>query len=484
MPDQMSPRRYGSAVLALGLLALAGSSAWARPDEDRAAESAAKAVEAADKAAARAARDEARYMEDRARIEARPDKEPQRIAEELAKLEEDRQEDLAKAAEDAQKQAADAAEKAAKEAADLAEDAAKDIAENGGMSGTSEGMRDVGSAENPDHDSRGYPVRRGEVVALDLSQAGLARIQAKGYHLIAREDLATLGGSVTRLALPEGREPEAAIEELAAVEQSATFDYTHYYGLQVVTSGSRSAQGSNALPARSGNFTVGMIDTGIVRHPALARPQITARDFSRGTSTIPAEHGTAVASILASEGARALYVANIFRGGTGSPFTSAEAIASALEWMAANRVPVVNMSLSGPRNAILDRLIQRTAARGTLIVAAAGNGGPTAPPAYPAALPSVVAVTAVDAQLRVYRYANQGQYLDVAARGVNEPAARASGGTGLFTGTSFATPHVAARLAECMTGGDAGDCNRRLLSNVRDLGAPGHDPVYGYGLVR
>lgn len=483
MPDLPKLRgRMKAAAIGALLLCLLGTTAslYAGPGRDGGDDPAERATRDADRATERATRDEVRYQEERTRIEARAGEDPQRAAEDLAKLEEDRQEDIAKSAEEAQKQAAEAAEETAEEAAELAEEAA----ENGGMTGSSDGMRDVAASENPDHDSRGYPVRRGELVALDLSVAGLGRAQAKGFRLIAREDLAALGGSVTRLAVPAGKEPEAAIDELARDEPDATFDYTHYYSSQVAPSGTVGSGSRAALPRRAGRFSVGMIDTGVSSHPALVGPQVVSRDFSHGRSAVPTGHGTAVASILISDGASSIHVANIFRGGEAAQFTSADSIASALEWMVASRVPVINMSLSGPRNAILDRLIQRSSTRGTVIVAAAGNSGPSAPPAYPAALPNVVAVTAVDSNLRVYRYANQGPYVDVAARGVNEPAARVSGGTALFSGTSFATPHVAAWLANCMTGATASACTQRLIASARDLGQPGHDPVYGHGFVQ
>lgn len=483
MPDIRSNRilfKVAAASFTLCCLLSTAGSVYAGPGREDSTESADRATRDADRATERALRDEVRYQEDRAEIESRAAEDPQRAAEDLAKLEEDRLEDVQKAAEEAQKQAAEAAEETAEQAAELAEEAA----ENGGMTGSSAGMRDVAASENPDHDSRGYPVRRGEIVALDLSAAGLGRVQSKGFGLISREDLAALGGSVTRLSLPPGKEPEVAIDELAKAEPDATFDYTHYYASQVTASGAVRGTSRSVLPRRLGSFSVGMIDTGVASHPALVGPQVVSRDFSHGQSAIPTGHGTAVASILVSDGASSIHVANIFRGGEAALFTSADSIASALEWMVANRVPVINMSLSGPRNAILDRLIQRSSTRGTVIVAAAGNSGPSAPPAYPAALPTVIAVTAVDSNLRVYRYANQGPYLDVAARGVNEPAARVAGGTALFTGTSFATPHVAAWLASCMTGATANACRQRLISSARDLGQPGHDPVYGHGFVQ
>jgi Subtilase family len=468
------------ALSALVLASGTGSHARGGRDDDRTDRVTEQSDREASHAAERAARDENRAAEERAKIMEDAAKDPERAAEELAKFEEDQQEEAQKEAEDAADDAADAAEDAAKDTAEAAEE----IAENGGMTGNSQGMGDVGNAENPDRDSRGYPVRRGEIVALDLSQQGVSLAQAKGYRIIGREELATLGGSLTRLTVPQGTDPEAAIDEVSRIEPGVTVDYTHYYGMQVTPSGGVVGRARLAPSHKGGDFTVGMIDTGISRHPALAGTTINSHDFGKGKAGIPTEHGTAVASILVSEGARQIVAANIFRGGTGSPFTSAETVAVALEWLVSNKVPVVNMSLAGPRNAILDRLVQRTIAKGTAIVAAAGNGGPTAPPAYPAALPGVVAVTAVDANFRVYRYANQGPYLDVASLGVNEIAAEPGGGYSLYTGTSFATPHIAAWLASCMRNADRRSCERKMIAGAKDLGAPGRDPVYGYGLVR
>ena len=57
---------------------------------------------------------------------------------------------------------------------------------------------------------------------------------------------------------------------------------------------------------------------------------------------------------------------------------------------------MINVSLVGPRNALLERVVASLVSRGHLIVAAVGNDGPAAPPLYPAAYDGVVGVTAVD----------------------------------------------------------------------------------------
>jgi hypothetical protein len=348
-------------------------------------------------------------------------------------------------------------------------------------------LKDLAREENPDFDLRGFPVRRGEVVALDLSDAGLAAAKNAGFRVITRDRLGALSSSVTRLDTPSGLSGEAALAKLRSLDGRATFDLTHYYGLQFAPQGvTERGAGHAALPRRAGALTVGMIDTAVTAHPVLTGTDITQRHFGSAASGAPqTAHGTAVASILASEGSRHLLVADVFRGTPQAPFTSADAIARSLEWMAERGINVVNISLAGPRNAILDRLIERASAHGMIIVAAAGNGGPTAPPAYPAALGSVVAVTAVDAQSRVYRYANQGDYITVAARGVAEPAAGPGGSIVRYSGTSFATPHISAWMARCLAtkAANAATCRARLRLSARDLGAPGRDPVYGWGVV-
>ena len=490
-PTRRSCRKMLTALGAGALmLCLGGASAQASGGggsgggggSDRAAQAAERAERDAARAAERASRDQVRYAEDRARILERTASDPVRQAEELAKLEADRAEDLTRAQEEADKIADRLAEELGKAQEDALEDAA-DHAEQAAEYGSSSQLRDLASDERPDFDERGYPVRRGEITGLDLGPDAIRALQGLGYAVLSQEDLPALATTLVRLSTPEGMEPGTSLRLARETRPEAVFDYTHYYGTQITPSGITSTQEQATLPRKAGRLTIGMIDTGIVSHPYLRGVTINRRNFATGEGLGPIAHGTAVASILASEGSSRIYSANIFRGQPDRPYTSADAIVGAIEWMTANHVPVVNMSLSGPRNAVLDRLIAQAAGRGMLIVAAAGNGGPNAPPAYPAALSSVVAVTAVDAQQRVYRYANHGRYITVAALGVGQPAASVDGGISRFDGTSFATPHIAAWIARCLGNDDGPACVRSLRRHARDLGEPGHDPVYGYGLI-
>ena len=475
------------ALLGLTLAALAGSVGMAN---DRDPETGSRAQERLDRETARTAeRSEeraARYAEERARIEERALQEPDKAATDLAKLDADQVREQEKIAEDAAKAQEDFAEDSAKEAEDASEEADK-LAErddDGGSSGSSQMMRDLGDSEGAEHDQDGFPVRRGEVVGMDFSAATLDAARARGFRVIERTRLGVLDREVVRLAAPAGMTSLAARKVMQDLDPKAVVDLVHYYGLNL-TAGGKGKKIGGSPPPRRGNapLAVGVIDTAVTNHAALSGTRIVSWQDGLQPGA-PSAHGTAVASLIAGEGQATIYSANIFRGSASRPFTSADVIAEALEWNLAQGVQTINMSLAGPRNAILDRLIRDAVARGHTIVAAAGNGGPTAPPAYPAAVPGVVAVTAVDKDLKVYRYANRGRYITVAAPGVDIIAARAPGGYARFTGTSFATPHVTAWLARCRAGGaSAPTCNERLRQTARDLGTTGFDETYGFGLI-
>jgi subtilisin family serine protease len=323
-------------------------------------------------------------------------------------------------------------------------------------------------------------------VALDLPATSRDRANALGFRVVDQTALRSLDSTMTRLAVPPGMTAVDALDTLRAIDSKTHFDSAHYYGLLVGVAGTADGPAPQMSPRKQGSLRVGMIDTAVASHIALRGTAIEARDFTSGPGAVIADHGTAVASILAQEGSTRIVAANIFKGGDGRPFTSPDAIVRALEWMVSRDVGVINISLAGPRNDILDTLIARVVAKGHFVVAAAGNGGPAAPPAYPAAVPRVVAVTAVDKANRVYRYANQGDYIAFSATGVAVPAAAAHDSIAAFSGTSFASPHVAAELARCLQQARKRDGTRCLVAMqlaARDVGAPGRDPVYGYGVL-
>jgi len=143
---------------------------------------------------------------------------------------------------------------------------------------------------------------------------------------------------------------------------------------------------------------------------------------------IPAAHGTAVASLLVGRATEfhgvlpsaELYAADVYCGApTGG---AVDALAGAFGWMVRERIAVINVSLVGPDNAVLARIVASLTARGYAIVAAVGNDGPAAPPLYPASYPHVIGVTGVDAQHRVLVEAARGAQVMFAAPGADMAA--------------------------------------------------------------
>ena len=149
---------------------------------------------------------------------------------------------------------------------------------------------------------------------------------------------------------------------------------------------------------------------------------------------------------------------------------------------------MVNISLVGPANRVLERAVRALVDRGHLLVAAVGNDGPAAPPLYPAAYPGVVGVTGIGAQRRVLPEAAQGPQVAFAAPGADLMAGQAGErGQRAVRGTSYDAPQVARLLARLLPRPDPAAAQQALLrlqAVAIDLGAPGRDDVYGWGLTQ
>lgn len=330
-----------------------------------------------------------------------------------------------------------------------------------------------------DIDELGQPVVRGEVLAVSPDPASLEAARAAGFTVLRTETDAALGIALVALASPRGMDVRKAVARLRQADPSGTYDYNHIY----LDAGGAVPAPSAAPSGEGAAIKVGLLDTGVdARHAAFAGVRVEQRAFAGAMR--PSVHGTATAALLGAGKGGQILVADVY--GDGKTGGSASSIVGALGWMAAQRAPVVNISLVGPPNAALAAAVRALSARGCLLVAAVGNDGPAAPPLYPASYPGVIAVTGVDARKRLLPEAGRALHVDFAATGAGLRAARPGGGAANVRGTSFAAPIVAGRLARLLSAPDpagAGRAVERLAASAQDLGAPGRDAVFGRGFV-
>ncbi|MEA3079478.1 MAG: hypothetical protein QOF05_886 [Sphingomonadales bacterium] len=298
-------------------------------------------------------------------------------------------------------------------------------------------------------DGNGLPVRRGMVAVIDPDPLGLQRALSAGFRVASDDRDPALGMRVVSLATPNRMSARDGIKRLRKLAPELQADFDHLFepagaGLVPMAGALAAAQGPGNGPA------IGIIDGGVASHPSLAGKSIEQNGFAG--SPRPTGHGTAVASLLVgtqgpfrggAPNAR-LFVADVYGGNRAAG--SATSIVRALGWLSSHRPQVINISLVGPPNKLVERAIQLVEARGIQVVAAVGNDGPAAPPQYPASYPGVIAVTAVDAGGRALPEAGKASHLDFAAPGADMAAALPGNGYTRVRGTSFAAPLAAARL--------------------------------------
>lgn len=272
-------------------------------------------------------------------------------------------------------------------------------------------------------------------------------------------------------------------------------------------------------------ITVAILDTGIAyeNYGIYAKaPDLANTSFAPGYDFINSDehpnddhgHGTHVAGTVAQSTNNGQGLAGAAHGATLMPVKvlnangsgSYDAIASGIYYAADHGAKVINMSLGGPTGAtVLEDALKYAYNKGVTIVAATGNGS-SSTVSYPAAYDAyVIAVGATGYGGYLAPYSNTGASVDVVAPGGDttvdrngdglldgilqntfDPSNPASFAYYLYQGTSMATPHVAAAAAMVLAKGSAttpAQVQTLLQSTARDLGTPGKDSSFGYGLI-
>ncbi|HVI99832.1 MAG TPA: S8 family serine peptidase [Sphingomonas sp.] len=335
-------------------------------------------------------------------------------------------------------------------------------------------------------DDRGFPAVRGEVLLTSPAPDDIARLADDGFAVIDDGTIPGLGLRTVRLATPKGMTLKKALKRARRIAgDRISADNIHFRSGERAAVAVSGVPTPSAAPTATSRAPVGMIDGGVAASP-LIPPRVTQHGFAAGAPA-PDPHATAMASLLIGEGkvrgadpGAHLFAADVY--GRDPAGGGALAIARALGWMIENRVKVVAISLVGPKNALLGRAVALAEDKGLTVVAAVGNDGPAAPPAYPASYPGVLAITGVDADDKVLVEAGRALHLDYAAPGADLLAATPGSRAAPVRGTSFATALAAGRLA-ALTTADHAEARRALDREAVDLGEKGPDSDYGRGLV-
>ena len=343
-------------------------------------------------------------------------------------------------------------------------------------------------------DPRGEPVVRREILAWSPGPSGLAAARSAGLTLLREQRLEGLDELMLVFGVPAEADTARLLEQLRALDPDGTYDFNHIY----TGSGAWGAAGAAApAPAqtetrtRDASVSVGLVDSGVdMRHDVFRDARIER--WGCADVVHPDPHGTAVAALMVGQSRHfrgvaphaRLFAADIYCDSASGG--SAERIAGALAWLSKENVAVINMSIVGPANATLERVVAAMVRRGHLLVAAVGNDGPAAAPLYPASYPGVVGVSAVDKRGRVLPEAGRGPHVMFAAPGNNMVSA--APGEPPFRqvrGTSFAAPIVAALLAEALPRPDRTLASGALaaLAKQAKQAEPAERNESGYGVV-
>jgi subtilisin family serine protease len=374
---------------------------------------------------------------------------------------------------------------------------------NGGSSGKSKN-KDSNSRRNVSQTVLNSRTIANEIVAeidgsLSDAQAdelarrhGLVRLQSQNFSLV--------GATIGLFRITDRRTVQKVSNELAAHPSVRLVQPNFRYVLQdqkaALSEGDPAQYAllklrlpeAHAL-AHGANVTIAVIDSGIdAKHPELVNSIGDTFD-ALGSKEGPHVHGTGVAGAIVSHArlmgsapeARILAIRAFGAARSGAESTS-YVILKALDYAALHGAQIVNMSFAGPKDALIERGILATAARGIVLVAASGNAGAKSPPLYPAASPNVIAVSATDAQGKLFTASNRGSHIALSAPGVDIFLPAPDEKYQMASGTSFSAAYVSGLAALMLERNPAlkpGEVRAILMKTARDLGAPGRDDQFG-----
>ena len=246
--------------------------------------------------------------------------------------------------------------------------------------------------------------------------------------------------------------------------------------------------------SKGDGITVAVLDTGIFPHRDLSGNLMGGISFVPGENWVDSQgHGTHVAGTIAAKSSGSIVgvapSVNIFAikvlSNSGSGQWSW--LQNGLYWMRRYygcTFDVANLSLGGASAPSTLRNFCAYAAQRTLLVCAAGNNGGSV--IHPARYPECIAVSAIAGNNTIAGFSSRGPEVELTAPGVNVYSTLPGNLYGFKSGTSMAAPHVSGAAALCRgthRGLDMDAIRSILKKHADNLGNPGKDDLYGYGLV-
>lgn len=239
-------------------------------------------------------------------------------------------------------------------------------------------------------------------------------------------------------------------------------------------------------------ITVAVLDTGIDSSVSMFSGRIctAGRNYvssrKRFNTSDDNGHGTMVSSIIADntmDNVKLLPIKVMNKNGEGYDSQILLGMAYALDY----GVDIINMSIGGDGEvSIYKSIMERAVQEGVPVITAAGNESTDVMSCTPANIESAITVSSVDREGNLSSFSNYGATVDFAAPGQDISVIGINGRRYNVSGTSFATPYVSASYALIMSADSelsATDIYELLAASAEDLGTPGWDGEYGYGVL-
>lgn len=307
------------------------------------------------------------------------------------------------------------------------------------------------------------------VTLADATSDSAVSALGRAYRLSRQSNFqsATLGVRLARFQISDRRSVDEVMTQLArdvrvlAVQPVYVYLFSQGAAASVITAPPQYAADKVHLAeahrlARGRNVPIVIIDTGVdATHPELKGATIQSFDAVGSGKVAGETHGTAIVGIVGARAqltgvapdARIVAVRAFAQSASGRIEGTTETLIKGIDMGLKNGGRLFNLSFTGPRDPSVEQIIRIAESKGAVFVAAAGNGGPAAPAAFPAAYDTVLAVTAIDSGDKLYDRANRGSYIAVAAPGVDILAPTPKRGYELSSGTSLAAAHVSGIVA-------------------------------------